>query len=173
MVMVIIEVFIYVCIASMMVFCLNVTHKARLAKRSDFIYSGILLSLIITQIPIQTSPEIRGSIHIITYICLGTIFALAFVYFLARMTVLTPERHENIRIWIGWTMFLVLGISFCMLLIELPNTKADLFRMPLALALCISMEYYPPILAQLIKSRDDVEESMSENSIEDLSLIHI
>ena len=164
--MVIIEIFVYICVASMMVFCLNVINKARLVKRSDFIYFSVLLSLIITQICIQISPEIRGSIHIITYICLGTIFALALIYFITRITVSTPEVHENIRVWIGWTMFLVLGISFCMLLIKFPDTKADLFRMPFALALCIGMEYYPPMLDQLARLRDNPEESMTEKSIE-------
>ena len=164
--MLIIELFVYVCIASMMVFCVNVMNKARLAKRSDFIYFGVILSLIITQIFIQISPEIRGSIHIITYICLGTIFTLALIYFIARITVPTPKTHENIRVWVGWTMFLALGISFCMLLIELPDTKADLFRMPFALALCIGMEYYPPVLDQLNRLRDNAEESMTEKSIE-------
>ena len=164
--MVIIEVSVYVCIASMMVFCLNVINKARLAKRSDFIYFGVILSLIITQIFIQISPEIRGSIHIITYICLGTISALALIYFITRITVSTPKMHENISVWIGWTMFLVLGISFCMLLIKFPDTKADLFRMPLALALCIGMEYYPPVLDQLTKLRNAPEESMTEKSID-------
>ena len=164
--MVIIEIFVYICVASMMVFCLNVINKARLAKRSDFIYFGVILSLIITQIFIQISPEIRGSVHIITYICLGTIFALALIYFITRITVSTPEVHENIRVWIGWTMFLVLGISFCMLLIKFPDTKADLFRMPFALALCIGMEYYPPMLDQLTKLRNAPEESMTEKSID-------
>ena len=165
--MVIIEIFVYVCIAFMMVFCLNVIHKARLAKRSDFIYSGVLLSLIITQILIQISPEIRGSIHIITYICIGIILALALVYLFTRMTVSTPEIHENIRGWIVWTMFFVLGISICMLLTEFPNTKADLFRIPLALALCVGMEYYSLALDRLNGLEDNTEESTTEKSIED------
>ena len=171
----IIEIFVYVCIASMMVFCLNVINKTRLAKRSDFIYFGVLLSLITTQILIQISPEIRGSIHIITYICIGMILALVLVYLLTRITVSTPEIHENIRGWIVWTMFLVLGISICMLLIEFPNTKADLFRIPLALALCIGMVYYPLTLDQLIGMKGDAEKSTPdeiapEDSIPDESV---
>ena len=165
--MVIIEIFVYVCIAFMMVFCLNAINKARLARRSDFIYSGVLLSLIITQILIQISPEIRGSIHIITYICIGMILALTLVYLLTRITVSTSEIHKNIRGWIVWTMFLVLGISICMLLIEFPNTKADLFRIPLALALCVGMEYYPLALDRLNGLGDNTEESTTEKSIED------
>ena len=164
--MVIIEICVYVCIAAIMVFCLNVINKAQLAKRSDFIYFGVILSLIITQIFIQISPEIRGSIHIITYICLGTIFALALIYFITRITIPNPKMHENIHVWIEWTMFLVLGISFCMLLIKFPDTKADLFRMPFVLALCIGMKYYPPVLDQLNRLRDNPEESMAEKSIE-------
>ena len=167
--MVIIEIFVYVCIAFMMVFCLNVINKARLARRSDFIYSGVLLSLIITQILIQISPEIRGSIHIITYICIGMILALTLVYLLTRITVSTSEIHKNIRGWIVWTMFLVLGISICMLLIEFPNTKADLFRIPLALALCVGMEYYPLALDQLIGMKGDAEKSTPEESMPEKS----
>ncbi len=151
----------------MMVFCLNIISKARLAKRADFIYFGVLLSLITTQILIQLSPEIRGSIHIITYICIGMILALALVYLLIQITVSTPEIRENIRDWIVWTMFLVLGISICMLLIKFPETKADLFRTPFALALCLAMAYYPPALDRLNGLKDNVEEKSSEKSIED------
>ena len=62
-------------------------------------------------------------------------------------------------------MFLVLGISFCMLLIKFPDTKADLFRMPLALALCIGMEYYPSVLDQLARLRDrtDIKNGTEKN----------
>ena len=163
MVTVIIEVSVYICLASMMIFCLNVLNKKRLTKRRDFIYFGVILSLITTQLFIQISPEIRGSIHIITYICVGTIFALFLIYyFITRIAVSNPEMHENIRSWIGWTTFLVLGISFCMLLIE-PNTKADLFRMPFALALCLGMEYYLSVLDQLIALRNGAEENMEES----------
>lgn len=159
----IIEVFVYVCLASIMVFCLNIISKARLAKRADFIYFGVLLSLITTQILIQISPEIRGSIHIITYICIGMILALALVYLLTRITVSTPEIRENINDWIVWTMFLVLGISICMLLIKFPETKADLFRMPFALALCLGMEYYPPAIDRLKASRNSTEQRPEEH----------
>ena len=150
-----------------MVFCLNVINKAGLAKRSDFIYFGVILSLIITQIFIQISPEIRGSIHVTTYICLGTMVALILIYFISRVTVSTPKMHENIRGWIVWAIFLTLGISFCMLLIELPDTKADLFRIPFALALCVGTGYYLPVLDRLNGLKDNVEEKSSEKSIED------
>ena len=165
--MVIIEIFVYVCITVLMIFCLSVINKARLAKRSDFIYFGVILSLIITQIFIQISPEIRGSIHITTYIYLGTIFALALIYFLTRITTSTFKIRENIRVWIVWTMFLVLGISICALLIGLPDTKADLFRIPFAFALCIGMEYYSLVLDRLNRLKDNVEEKSSVKSIED------
>ena len=167
--MVIIEIFAYVCIASMMVFCLNVINKARLAKRSDFIYFGVLLSLIITQVLIQISTEIRGSIHIITGICIGTIFALTIIYVLTRITISTPQKQEDIRVWIEWTMYLTLGISFCILLVKLPHTKADLFRIPLALALCLAMKYYPPVLDQLIGMKGDAEKSTPEESMPEKS----
>ena len=64
-------------------------------------------------------------------------------------------------------MFLVFGISFCMLLIKFPDTKADLFRIPLALALCLSMEYYPLVLDRLNGLGDNTEESTTEKSTED------
>ena len=161
--MVIIEVFVYVCIAALMVFCLNVINKARLAKRSDFIYFGVLLSLIITQIFIQISPEIRGAIHRVTYICLGMIVVLVVIYFITRITISNPNIYEDIRGWIVWTMFLVWGVSICMLLIELPDTKADIFRMPFAFALCLGMGYYPPALDRLKASRDSSEQRPEEH----------
>ena len=161
--MIIIEIFVYVGIAALMIFCLNAINKARLAKRSDFIYFGVILPLIITQVFIQISPEIRSPIHRVTYICLGTIVALALIYFITRITISTSKIHENIHGWIVWTMFLVLGISICMLLIELPDTKADLFRMPFAFALCIGMGYYPPALDRLKASRNSSEQRPEEH----------
>jgi hypothetical protein len=78
--MVIIEVSVYVYIASMMVVCLNAMHKVGLAKRSDVIYFCVLLPLIMAQIFIITvqifipiSPQIRDSTPPITPICLGTL----------------------------------------------------------------------------------------------------
>lgn len=155
--MVIIEILVYVSIASMMVVCVSTINKRGLAKKSDFIYFGFILSLIITQIVIQVSPEIRGSIHSITYICLGTLFALILIYSITRITVSSIETQKNVRIWIGWTMFLIFGISICVLLIELPETKADLYRIPLSLVFCLGMEYYPSALDRLTGKENSTE----------------
>ena len=47
--MVIIEIFVYVFTASMMVVCVNVVNKRGIIKKSDYVYSSVLLSLIILQ----------------------------------------------------------------------------------------------------------------------------
>ena len=163
--MVIIELFVYVFIASTMVVCVNVMEKRGLFKKLDFLYFCVLLSLIISQIIIITalifiSPQSLDSIPLITPICLGTILALALIYFVTRITVSSTETQEDARVWIGWAMFLVLMASFCALLIGIPETKMDLYRMPFALALCIGMQYYPPVLDQLAKLKDVPEKDM-------------
>lgn len=161
--MVTIEVFVYVFIASMMVVCVNYMNKVGFGKKSDFIYFWVMFSLIITQMFIQISPQIRNSIHYITSICLGTLFTLTLIYFIIRITVSSIETQEDARVWIGETMSLVLVTSVCALLMAVPDTKWDLLRIPLALALCIGMKYYPPVLDQLIRLRTDTEESMEGN----------
>ena len=170
--MVIIEVSVYVYIASMMVVCLNAMHKVGLAKRSDVIYFCVLLSLIMAQIFIITvqifipiSPQIRDSTPPITPICLGTLFALVLIYFITRITESSVKTQEDARVWIEGAMFLVLAASVCALLKGLPETKMDLFRMPFAVALCIGMKYYPPVLDRLTKLRDAAEKRMVEKSV--------
>ena len=163
--MVIIELFVYVFIVSMMVVCVNVMKKKGLFKKLDFLYFCVLLSLIISQIIIITalifiSPQSLDSIPLITPICLGTILALALIYFITRITVSSTETQEDARVWIGWAMFLVLTASFCALLVGLPDTIIDLDRMPFALALCIGMIYYPPVLDRLVKYKNVVEKNM-------------
>ena len=167
--MVIIEVSVYVYIASMMVVCLNAMHKVGLAKRSDVIYFCVLLSLIMAQIFIITvqifipiSPQIRDSTPPITPICLGTLFTLVLIYFITRITESSVKTQEDARVWIEGAMFLVLAASVCALLKGLPETKTDLFRMPFAVALCIGMKYYPPVLDQLARLKDTPETSMEE-----------
>lgn len=164
--MVIIEVFVYICIASMMVFCLNVTHKARLAKKSDFIHFWIMFSLILTQILIQISPQIRNSIHYIIHLCLGTLFTLTLIYLITRITASSIKAYEDARVWIGGAMFLVLVTSLCALLMGLPNTTIDFCRMPLPVAMCIGMKYYPPVLDRLARLKDAAEKRTAEKSVE-------
>ena len=171
--MVIIEVSVYVYIASMMVVCLNAMHKVGLAKRSDVIYFCVLLPLIMAQIFIITvqifipiSPQIRDSTPPITPICLGTLFALVLIYFITRITESSVKTQEDARVWIEAAMFLVLAASVCALLTGLPETKTDLYRMPFAVALCIGMKYYPPVLDQLTRLRDATEKRAVEKSME-------
>ena len=54
------------------------------------------------------------------------------------------------------------GVIFCVILIDLPETQMDLYRMPFALALCIGMAYYPPALDRLKVSRDSPEQHPEE-----------
>ena len=171
--MVIIEVSVYVYIASMMVVCLNAMHKVGLAKRSDVIYFCVLLSLIMAQILIITvqifipiSPQMRDSTPPITPICLGTLFALVLIYFITRITESSVKTQEDARVWIEGTMFLVLAASVCALLMGLPETKTDLYRMPLAVAMCMGMKYYPPALDQLARLRVSAAKRMTEKSVE-------
>ena len=171
--MVIIEVSVYVYIVSMMIVCLNAMHKVGLAKRSDVIYFCVLLSLImaqiliiIVQIFIPISPQIRDSTPPITPICLGTLSALVLIYFTTRITKSSVETQEDARVWIEAAMFLVLVASFCALLRGLPETNTDLYRMPFAVALCIGMKYYPPVLDQLNRLRDSAAKRMVEKSVE-------
>ena len=164
--MVVIELFVYISMAAMMVVCINIIRKRGLAKRSDFIYFWVMLSLLGTQILIQISSEIRNTTHYITSLCIGTILVLILIYFITRITESSIEIQEDARMWIRWTMFLVLGASICALLIGLPETKIGLYRMPFALALCIGMQYYPPVLDRLTRLKDAAEKRTIEKSVE-------
>ena len=164
--MVIIEVLVYVYIASMMVVCVNYVNKAGFGKKSDFIHFWIMLCLILTQILIQISPQIRNSIHYITHFCLGTLFTLMLLYVITRITVSSIKSHEDARVWIGGAMFLVLVTSLCALLMGLPDTITDLYRMPLAVAMCMGMKYYPPMLDRFARLRNAVEKRTIEKSVE-------
>ena len=164
--MVIIEVLVYVYIASMMVVCVNYVNKAGFAKKSDFIYFWVMLSLVLTQIFIQISPQVRNSIHILTQLCLGTIATLTLIYFITRTTVSSINIQKSARVWIGWAMFFTSEFWVCVLLMGLPETKTDLYRMPFPLALCIGMKYYPPVLDRLTRLRDAAEKRMVEKNVE-------
>ena len=171
--MVIIEVSVYVYIASMMVVCLNAMHKVGLTKRSDVTYFCVLLSLIMAQILIITvqifipiSPQIRDSTPPITPICLGTLFALVLIYFITQITESSVETQKDARVWIEGAMFLALVASFCALLMGFPETKTDLYRMPFAVALCIGMKYYPPMLDRLTRVKEAAEKRAVERNVE-------
>ncbi len=171
--MVIIEILVYVCIASMMVFCANVMRKKGLFKKSDFLYFCVLLTLIISQIIITALifrpilPQTGDSNPPIILICIGAILALALIYVITRIVDSSTETHEYARTLTLWAMFIALGASFCGILIWLPETETDLYRMPFALALGIGMAYYPPMLEQLIGVKADAEKITPDESISD------
>ena len=161
--MVIIEVFVYAFIASMMVVCVNYVKKAGYAEKSDSVYFWVMFSLILTQIFIQILPTVRNSVHIFTQICLGTIVTLAFIYIITRITVPSIDTQKRVRAWTGWAMFFTTEFCFCALLMGFPETKTDLYRMPLPLALCIGIKYYPPMLERLKASRNSSEQSLAKH----------
>ena len=163
--MVIIELFVYVFIVSMMVVSVYFMKKRELFKKLDFLYFCVLLSLIISQIIIITalifiSPQSLDSISFITPICIGTILVLALIYFITRITESSTDIQEYALISTTWAMFIAFGASYCAILIWFPKTKIDLYRLPIALALCIGMQYYPPVLDQLAKLKDVPEKDM-------------
>ena len=161
--MVIIEVLVYVCIASMMVFYVNVMNKAQLTKISDFISPGLILFLIIIQILNPISSQTRDSNPPMALICIGAILALALIYVVTRIATSSIDTQEYARISTLSAMFIVFGAIFCLILIDLPETKMDLYRMPFALALCIGMAYYPPALDRLKASRNSSEHRPEEH----------
>ncbi len=165
-----IELFVYVFIACMMVVCLYFLHKAEIVRKSDKITFYILLFLIVLQVVIlilsHIMPQTKDSIPNYTSIYLGTLLALTLIYILTRLTVSSIEIREDARIWIGWTMILVLATCFCALLIGLPETKTDLYRIPFAITLCIGMQYYPTVLDRFTRLKDAVENRTVEKSVE-------
>ncbi len=165
-----IELFVYVFIACMMVVCLYFLHKAEIVRKSDKILFYLLLSLIVLQVVIlilsHIIPQTKDSIPNYTPIYLGTFFALTLIYILTRLTVSSIEIREDARIWIGWTMFLVLTTCFCALLIGLPETKTDLYRIPFATTLCIGVQYYPTVFDRFTRLKDAAENRTVEKSVE-------
>lgn len=150
----------------MIVVCVKYVNKAGLAKKSDLIYFWIMLSLILTQIFIQILPQVRNSIHILTQLCLGMIVTLALIYVITRMTASSITIQKSVRLWIGWTMFFTAEFWVCILLMGLPATKSDLYRTPLALALCLSMVYYPPMLDRVTRVKAAAENRTAEMNVE-------
>ena len=154
--MVTIEIFVYVCIASIMAFCANVMKKKGLFKKLDLIYFSVLLTLIISQIIITALifspilPQTGDSNPSTILICIGAILALGLIYVITCIVESSTETHEYARKFTLSAMFIILGASFCAILIQPSETDMDLYRMPFALALCIGMVYYPPALDQLI-----------------------
>ena len=126
-----------------------------------------MFSLILTQVFIQFLPSVRNnSIHILTQICLGTIITLTLIYVITRSTGSSIDIQKRVRLWTGWAMFYTSEFCVCALLMGLPETKTDLYRMPLPLALCIGMKYYPPLLDRLTRLKDATEKRTVEKSVE-------
>ncbi len=167
--MMVIELFIYVFIVSMMVVCVYLMKKRELFKKLDFLYFCVLSSLIISQIIIITTPIFNSDTSQstdtklpISLICIGAILALALIYIISLIMESSTEIRECARTSTGWGMYIVLGVSFLGILIWPSQTKTDLYRMPIALALCIGMQYYPPVLNRLSKLKDIPEKDMEE-----------
>ena len=160
--MVIIEILVYVCIAIMTLFYVNVMHKAQLTKRIDFISSGLILSLIITQIFNPISSQTSDFNPPIALICIGAIFALTLIYIITRGAGSSLDTQEYTRAATLTGMFIVFGAILCVILIDLPETQMDLYRMPFALAWCLGMAYYPPALDRLQLSRNSTEQDPEE-----------
>lgn len=156
--MVIIEILVYVCIAIMTLFYVNVMHKAQLTKRIDFISSGLILSLIIAQIFNPISSQIGNTDLSMALICIGAILTLAFIYIITRIAGVSTDTQEYARIATLSGIFVVFGAILCVILIDLPETQMDLYRMPFALALCISMAYYPTAFDRLKVARNIPEQ---------------
>lgn len=156
--MVIIEILVYVCIAIMTLFYVNVMHKAQLTKRIDFISSGLILSLIIIQIFNPISSQTSNFTPPIALICIGAIFALALIYIITRVAGSSLDTQEYTRGATLAGMFIVFGVILCVILIDLPETQTDLYRMPFALALCVGMAYYPPAFDRLKVARNIPEQ---------------
>ncbi len=155
---VIIEIFVYSCLAGLAVFGFVVAKRAERVERSDVIYFGVILSLLITQLLIQMSSEIRGSFHLITYLSLGGIVALSVIYLSTRLTASLTELQEYTRVRVTWAMFLVVGINFFLLLFEDSfGLKQDMLRIPLSLALCLGMAHYPPLFDRLAAQETETE----------------
>ena len=86
--------------------------------------------------------------------------SVALIYFITRITESSTDIQEYARISTTWAMFIVFGASFCAILIWMPDTILDLYRMPFAFALCIGMQYYSPVLNQLSELKNIPEKDM-------------
>ena len=138
-------------------------NKAQLTKISDFISPGLILFLIIIQIFNPISSQTQDANLPMALICIGAILALALIYIITRIATSSTDTQEYARISTLSAMFIVFGAIFCLILIDLPETKMDLYRMPFALALCIGMAYYPPALDRLKASRNSSEQRPEEH----------
>lgn len=165
-----IEHVIYVCIFFLIIISNISLAKAGIAKKSDRFYFILFLSFIVIQTVLSLLsnilPQSRDSNLYLTSIYLGTIFTLLLFYVLTHITETITVIREDARVWIGWTIFLILISSICSILIGLPTTLTDLYNIPLALALCFGILYYPIVHNRLKKIKTAAEERTIEKNIE-------
>ena len=146
--------------------------KSGILKKHDVIYFYVLFSLIASQIlvsltiPFLTFARKQESILLITPICLGTIFALVLIYMLTRLTVSAQMIREDASVWIEWILFWVVVSSICAILMGLPQTLNELYRMPIVLALCVGMKYYPSVLDRISIYRETTRKQTSDKRME-------
>ena len=164
-----IELFVYVFIACMMVVPVYYMNKREQFRNLDLLSSSVLLSLIILQIifittliPNSDIQQSDDTIPSISHICIGAIIALTLIYVITLIMDSSAEIREYARTATGLAMFVAFGASFLGIIVWYPDTKIDLYRMPIALALCIGMQYYPPVLNRLSKLKDIPEKDMEE-----------
>lgn len=164
-----IELFVYVFIVCMMVVPVYYMNKSKQFRNLDLLSSSVLLSLIILQIifittliPNSDIQQSNDTIPSISNICIGAIIALALIYVITLIMDSSTEIREYARTATGLAMFVAFGASFFGIIVWYPDTKIDLYRMPITLALCIGMQYYPPVLNRLSKLKDIPEKDVAE-----------
>lgn len=160
--MLIVELLFYFFIVALILYSLRVLKIRHFLRKSDYVYSIIIICLILSQILIQFLPKIRTPIHPITYICIGLLLGLVIIYFLIRKIVST-QRYYDIQVWIVWTMYLVFGSGSCFLLSKFPDTEMDLYRIPFMLSLCLCMEYCPEAFGRRENKKENLDLSIEED----------
>lgn len=85
---------------------------------------------------------------------------------LTRLTVSAQIIREDASVWIEWILFWVVVSSICAILMGLPQTQNDLYRIPIVLALCIGMKYYPSVLDRISICREITHKQTSEKRME-------
>ncbi len=166
-----IELCVYVFIACMIVVCLYFLQKTDIVRKSDKIVFYLLLSLIGLQIIITTArlfnsnpPQFPDDNPPISFVCIGTIILLGLIYLIVIMMKSSAEIQEYTRTATGFAMFIAFGASILGIIVWYPDTEIDIYRLPIALTLCIGMQYYPPILNRLVEDKDLPEIELEEQT---------
>ena len=174
-----IEVCGYTFIASMIIVYGIILKNAGIIRKSDYIYTYILLFLIITQITIliilffpsnitQANESNNPIASILTPLCIGTILTLVLIFSISRITSSSVKTQEDVFVWTTWTILLVGGTGMCGALILLPDTKIGLlYRIPFLIGLYTGMYYLPFVPERLGKVKNASNERMFENSLKE------